>query len=263
LPTQGRCVLWDVDATGNVYIADTNNQRIREVSNGSITTIAGDGEELYAGDGGPATSAALDSPTGVAVDASGTVYIADRLNQRIRIVSGGNITTLAGNSIAGFSGDGAAPAAAMLAKPSGVSVDAAGNVYIADTGNQRIREVGGGAIATIEGSGAQGFGGDAGPATSAVLNSPRAVAPDAFGNISIADQFNARVRSGSLPMLTFPSASARSGQPTAGRDLGECWLGIDYGFGDHTQRGLRCRSGRELPGIADRPVRRFELHAEY
>jgi len=196
-----------VDATGNVYIADTNNHRIREVSGGNITTIAGDGEELYAGDGGSATSAALDSPTGVAVDASGKVYIADRLNQRIREVSGGNITTLAGNSTAGFAGDGAAPAAAVLAKPSGVSVDAAGNVYIADTDNQRIREVGGGAIATIEGSGAQGFGGDAGPATGAVLNSPRAVAPDSFGNISIADQLNERVRSGSLPVLTFPSAA--------------------------------------------------------
>lgn len=194
-----------VDAAGNVYIADTNNHRIREIHNGTISTIAGDGEELYAGDGGPATSAALDSPTGVAVDAGGNVYIADRLNQRVREVSGGNISTLAGSSTEGFSGDGTA-SGAMLAKPSGVSVDAAGNVYIADTDNQRVREVGGGAIATIAGTGAQGFGGDAGLATGAVLNSPRAVAPDAFGNISIADQLNARVRSGSLPALTFPSA---------------------------------------------------------
>lgn len=195
-----------VDATGNVYIADTNNHRIREVSNGTIRTIAGDGEELYAGDGGAATSAALDSPTGVAVDRGGNVYIADRLNQRVREVSGGNISTLAGSSTEGFSGDGTA-SGAMLAKPSGVSVDAAGNVYIADTDNQRVREVGGGAIATISGTGAQGFGGDAGLATGAVLNSPHAVAPDAFGNISIADQLNARVRSGSLPALTFPSAA--------------------------------------------------------
>ena len=203
-----------VDPSGNVYIADTHNQRIREVSSGTIHTIAGDGEELYAGDGGAATVAALDSPTGVAVDASGNVYIADRLNQRIRRVSGGTITTLAGNSTSGFSGDGAAPAAAMLSKPAGVSVDAAGNVYIADTGNQRIREVGGGAITTIEGSGAQGFGGDAGLSTEAALNSPRSVAMDVFGNLSIADQLNARVRSGALPILTFPTEAVGVASPT-------------------------------------------------
>jgi sugar lactone lactonase YvrE len=194
-----------VDTRGNLYIADTNNHRIREVSNGTITTIAGDGEELYAGDGAAATAAALDSPTSVAVDATGNVYIADRLNQRIRMVSAGIITTLAGASTAGFSGDGAASTAATLAKPSGVSVDAAGNVYIADTDNQRIRQIGGGAITTIEGSGAQGYGGDAGPATTAILNSPRSVAPDALGNLSIADRLNQRIRSGTLPTLTFPS----------------------------------------------------------
>jgi sugar lactone lactonase YvrE len=194
-----------VDASGNVYIADTDNDRIREVSGGTINTIAGDGEEFYAGDGGAATAAALDSPTSVAVDASGNIYIADRLNQRIREVSGGIISTFAGTSAEGFSGDGAAPTAAMLSKPSGVSVDAAGNVYIADTDNQRIRQVGGGAIATIEGSGAQGFGGDGGLSTAAILNSPHSVAPDALGNLSIADQLNQRVRSGTLPTLTFPS----------------------------------------------------------
>jgi Bacterial Ig-like domain (group 3)/NHL repeat len=207
-----------VDGSGNVYIADTNNHRIRKVSSGTITTIAGDGEELYAGDGAAATAAALDSPTGVAVDASGNVYIADRLNQRIREVSNGIITTLAGTSTTGFSGgfsgDGASATAAQLAKPSGVSVDAAGNVYIADTDNQRIRQVGGGAIATIEGSGAQGYGGDAGLSTGAILNSPRSVAPDASGNLSIADQLNQRVRSGTLPTLTFPAEDVGVPSPT-------------------------------------------------
>jgi sugar lactone lactonase YvrE len=198
-----------VDKSGNLYIADTNNHRIREVSRGTINTIAGDGDELYAGDGAAATAAALDSPTSVAIDANGNLFIADRLNQRIRMVSAGIITTLAGTSTAGFSGgfsgDGAAATAATLAKPSGVSIDAAGNLYIADTDNQRIRQVGGGAIATIEGSGAQGYGGDAGRSTAAILNSPRAVAPDALGNLSIADKLNQRVRSGTLPILTFPT----------------------------------------------------------
>ena len=206
-----------VDKSGNLYIADTNNNRIREISNGTITTIAGDGEQLYAGDGAAATAAALDSPTGVAADASGNVYIADRLNQRIREVSGGIITTLAGTNTTGFSGgfsgDGTAAAAAQLSLPSGVSVDAAGNVYIADTGNQRIREVGGGAIATVEGSGEQGYGGDAGVSTHAVLNSPRSVALDASGNLSIADQLNQRVRSGALPTLTFPGEAVGVASP--------------------------------------------------
>ena len=199
-----------VDAIGNVYIADTNNERIRKVSSGTITSFAGDGEELFAGDGAAATAAALDSPTGVAVDAIGNVYIADRLNQRIRKVSNGTITSIAGTSAAGFSGDGGFASAAILARPSGVSVDSGGNVYIADTGNQRIREVSSGAagasvIATVAGSGAQGFGGDLGLATAAIFNSPRSVASDASGNLSIADKLNQRLRSGALPALTFTS----------------------------------------------------------
>ena len=196
-----------VDAGFNVYIADTNNQRIRKVSAGTITTIAGDGEELFTGDGGAATSAVLDSPTGVAVDASGNVYIADRHNQRIREITGTTITTIAGSGGASFSGsftgDGATATAATLARPSGVSVDASGNVYIADTGNQRIRQLGGSAIATILGSGQQGYGGDTAAPAGINLNAPRAVAPDAVGNLAIPDKLNQRVRTAALPTLTY------------------------------------------------------------
>lgn len=203
-----------VDSSGNVYIADTNNHRIREISAGTINTIAGDGEELYAGDGGAATSAALDSPTGVAVDAGGNVYIADRLNQRIRMVSpGGTIITIAGSGPAnfsgGFSGDGSRATLATLAKPSGVSVDANGNIYVADTNNDVVRQVvSGGAIQSIEGTAtSQGYGGDNGVATSAILNSPKAAVPDSVGNLSIADTLNERIRSGALPSITFGSAA--------------------------------------------------------
>jgi len=197
-----------IDSKGNLYIADTNNQRIRKITGTTITTIAGNGEELYAGDGAAATAAVLDLPTGVAVDAIGNVYIADRHNQRIRMVSpAGTISTIAGSGPAnfsgGFSGDGAPATAAMLAKPSGVSIDSTGNIYIADTDNHRIRQISGGTLATVAGSSQQGFGGDNGAAISAILNSPRAVASDTSGNLTIADTLNQRLRTVTIPTLTF------------------------------------------------------------
>jgi hypothetical protein len=128
-----------VDAGGNLYIADTTNDRIRKVSNGVITTVAGGGSVL--GDNGPATSAQLSYPQGIAVDAAGNLYIGDTYNQRVREVSNGVITTVAGNGMAGFSGDNGAAPSAELDGPEGIAVDAAGNLYVADTGNGRIRVV--------------------------------------------------------------------------------------------------------------------------
>ena len=183
-----------VDSAGNLYIADTLNLRIRKVSRGVITTIAGDGTYGEGGDGGPAISAQLNMPYGVAVDAAGNVYIADESNNRIRKVSNRAITTIAGNGTYGYSGDGGPATAAQLNWPRAVAVDSAGNIYIADTESNRIRKVSAGVITTVAGNGTRDFDKDKVPATSAPLNWPQSVAVDAAGNLYIADSFNNRVR---------------------------------------------------------------------
>jgi sugar lactone lactonase YvrE len=189
-----------VDSAGNIYIADFGNQRIRKVtaSTGIISTVAGDGIVGYSGDGGPATSAELDSPTGVAVDGAGNIYIADLGNYRIRkvTVSTGKISTVAGDGIQGYSGDGGPATSAELYYATGVAVDTAGNIYISDVVNVRIRKVTAatGIINTVAGDGAGGFSGDGGPATSAELSSPWGVAVDTAGNIYISDVSNQRIR---------------------------------------------------------------------
>ncbi len=186
-----------VDPAGNVYIADEGSNRIRKVNTaGIISTIAGNGKQGFNGDGGPATSASLYEPSGVAVDPAGNVYIADAGNLRIRKVdTAGIITTIAGNGKEGFSGDGGPATSAELSFPVGVAVDPAGNVYIADEGSNRIRKVNtAGIISTIAGNDTQGFSGDGGPATSASLNKPREVAVDLAGNVYISDAGNFRIR---------------------------------------------------------------------
>ena len=139
-----------LDSSGNLYFADTGNQRVRKISNGSISTVAGNGTGGYGGDKGSATSANLFNPSGVAVDSSGNIFIADTANHVIREVSGSNITTFAGNHVGGYSGDGGLAVNAQLDFPSAVAVDGSGNVYIADSGNNVIRKVSGGNITTIE-----------------------------------------------------------------------------------------------------------------
>ena len=185
--------LWDiasvaVDGLGNIYIEDNYNQVIRKVStNGTISTVAGNGTQGYSGDGGPATSAQLNNPTGVAADGSGNIYIADAVNNVIRKVStNGNISTVAGNGTASYSGDGGAATSAQLWDPEGVAVDGSGNIYIADYDNNRIRKVNtSGIISTVAGNGTPGYSGDGGAATSAEL-SVGCMAVDGSGNIYIA-----------------------------------------------------------------------------
>ena len=192
----------EVDSSGNIYIADIGNNRIRKVTatTGMITTFAGNGTAGYSGDGGAATGAGLHFPISVAVDASDNIYIADSYNQCIRKVTAttGIITTVAGNGTKGYSGDGGAATNAELNTPDGVAVDVSGNIYIADANNNRIRKVTAstGIITTVAGNGTRGYSGDGGAATSAELYSPTAVAVDVdvSGNIYIADDANNRIR---------------------------------------------------------------------
>jgi sugar lactone lactonase YvrE len=186
-----------VDGTGNLFIADTSNRRIRKVDpSGTITTVAGNSLCCFSGDGGPATSALLRFPGGVAVDGIGNLFIADSGNARVlKVDSSGIITTVAGNGSFGFSGDGGPATNALLFNPLGVAVDGAGNLFIADTSNRRIRKVdSSGTITTVAGNGSDGFSGDGGPATSASLADPWGVALGGAGNLFIADRDNRRIR---------------------------------------------------------------------
>jgi uncharacterized protein (TIGR03437 family) len=187
-----------MDTAGNLYVADTNNHRIRKIgTDGKISTFAGDGNAADFGDGGPATSASLNGPVGLALDKLGNLYIADSASHRIRKISpDGTITTVAGNGIGGFGGDQGPATQANLYYPKGVAVDPlSGNLYIADWLNSRIRVVTpDGNIYTVAGNGQYDYYGDGGPATSAALKFPWSVTVDAVGNVYVADDENSTIR---------------------------------------------------------------------
>ena len=162
----------------------------------TISTIAGNGSAGFGGDSGPAAASQLNAPSGLAFDSKGNLYIADSSNHRVRMISGGNISTIAGTGTASFSGDKAAATSATLNTPSGVAFDSAGNLYIADSLNNVIRKVSGGNITTIAGDYGQGagYGGDTGQANVAIMNNPTAVVFDSAGNYYIADNGNSLIR---------------------------------------------------------------------
>ncbi|MBV8785461.1 MAG: fibronectin type III domain-containing protein, partial [Mycobacterium sp.] len=219
-----------VDSAGNVFIADTSNNRIRvvaattgtifgvSVNPGDIYTIAGTGTAGGAGDGGPATAAQLNSPDGVAIDGQGNLLIADTINNRIRVVAAttgtfygiamtaGHIYTVAGTGTEAYSGNGGLATSAAFDHPGSVSVDPAGDLLITDTGNEFIRVVAATSgtkwgvamvashIYNVAGNGNYGYGGNAGPASNAAFADPAAVVVDASGDLVIADTDNSRVR---------------------------------------------------------------------
>jgi sugar lactone lactonase YvrE len=244
-----------VDSLGNIFIADTFLCEIREVSaqTGNISTVAGSMFDCsYSGDGGPATSAKLDYPSGVAVDRAGNIFIADTNNCLIRVVSAktGNIAALAGtppdsNGIlhCGYSGDGGLADSAKVRFPEGVAVDVSGNIFIADTANCVIREVSAsnGIISTVAGTGSCGYSGDGGSATSATLNDPYGVAVDSSGSILIADTSNCVIRKVSSSNANISTAA---GDYSAG-------CGYSGDGGSATSAQLNQPSGVAVDSVGD------------
>ncbi|MFA6149898.1 MAG: T9SS type A sorting domain-containing protein [Chitinophagaceae bacterium] len=251
-----------VDGSGNIYIADQTNQRIRKVtaSTGIISTIAGNGTAGFSGDGGAATSANLNNPVGVAVDGSGNVYISDQYNQRIRKVTAatGNISTIAGTGSYSYTGDGAAATSATFQNPAGIKIDASGNIFIADLFNHVVRKITAstGNISTVAGTGTAGFSGDGSAATAANLNYPADIAIDDSGNIFIATQYSHRIRKVSV-LTGNISTVAGTGSAGYGGDGGPATSAqINYPTGIITDGGSNLY-------IADRENHRVRIVCNY
>jgi len=198
---------------------------VRKVSpNGIITTVAGIGNNSsYSGDGGPATSAGMKAPEGIAIDASGNLYIADVGSNVIRKVNkNGIISTVAGNGTFGYSGDGGPATGAQLGSSAAVTVDSSGNLYIGDENNHVVRKVdSNGVITTIVGNGTYGFSGDGGPATSAQLSYAQGVAVDTAGNLYIADYGNMRIRKVGSSPVSVPTATPFFDPPAGNYNYGQ------------------------------------------
>jgi sugar lactone lactonase YvrE len=227
-----------VDAAGNLFVAETYAHRVRRVdaATGRITTVAGTGSAGYGGDGELATTAPLNSPTGLAVDTAGNLFIADRGNHRVRRVDAatGRIRTVAGTGMPGYVRDGYRATIAQLSSPSDVAVDAAGNLFIADTSNGRVRRVdaGTGRITTVAGTGEYDDGGDGGPAKAAALLFPADVTVDAAGNFFVADRYNHRVRrvDALTGRIETVAGTGMQGYNGDGQPAAEAWLSYPTGL---------------------------------
>jgi sugar lactone lactonase YvrE len=210
---------------GSIYVADEINQRIRRIDpKGRISTIAGTGKRGFGGDGGPATAATLQDPGALALAPDGSLYVADTHNSRLRVIRpDGTIATVAGTDDQGFSGDGGPAVRAQLREPGGVVVASNGTVFFSDTADNRIRRIAAdGTIATVAGTGAAGFSGDGGAATSAQLNAPAGLALQADGTLLVADSGNNRVRriapNGLITTLAGTGTAGSGGDGGAARE---------------------------------------------
>ncbi|HUN31365.1 MAG TPA: hypothetical protein VMU95_05040 [Trebonia sp.] len=235
-----------VDASGDVFIADSGDNVVRKVTPaGVISRTAGTGTAGlgFSGPVGfPATLSSLDHPQNVAVNAQGDVFIADTYNNRVlKVTPQGKVTTVAGDGAAGYSGDGRLAVFSQLNEPTGLAVDAQGNLYIADSSNNVIRRVDAktGIITTVAGDyaadkasgGLGGFSGDGGPATSARLNAPQGVAVDGAGDLFIADTFNNAIREVTPAgvISTVVNSSAQPGGESNGAAPTASKLNTPYG----------------------------------
>lgn len=186
-----------MDPGGNLYIADFQNSRVRRVgTDGRISSVAGSGRFRLSADNIPASTAAINLPSGLAIDRSGNVYFAENQRARVRkIAPDGAITTVIGSGFQGFSGEGVAATTNSLFSPSRLAIDSSGNLYVSDNAYHRVRRVtSDGLIRTVAGTGQIAFAGDGGAATAAALNQPEGIAIDEGNNLYIADQLNHRVR---------------------------------------------------------------------
>jgi uncharacterized protein (TIGR03437 family) len=277
-----------VHPDGSVYVGDEGNGRIRRIDTaGNIATVAGNGLFRFSGNGGPATSATLYIPAGLAKDAAGNLYIAEAGAARIRRVSkDGTIDVFAGNGRSGYSGDGGPAVSASLNAPAGMAMAPDGSVLFADLANCVIRRIDtAGVISTVAGTGKCGFGGDGGRAKEALLNEPFGVAVDAFGNIAFTEPSGNRIRlirDGMISTVAGDGTPGRRGdggpaQDARVRDPGG--IRIYNGFlyfadsGNHVVRRIALDETRNIETVAgsgrpgsfcdDGPARRVDLNTPF
>lgn len=226
------------DHAGNLYFSDTFNHRIRRVDarSGIITTVAGNGSAGYSGDGGPATGASLNEPYGIAIDSAGNIFVADRLNRRVRRIDAARgvtgldpvITTLAGTGEPAYSGDGGPAARAGLAEPNGLALDAAErHLYIADVADHRVRivDLSSGTIATFAGTGKAEHGGDGGPARDARIFGARTVKLGPGGTVYILERQGSSLRAVDAATAIISTAAGTTGRGYSG-DGGPAFVAV-------------------------------------
>ena len=249
------------DNSGNIFFVDSNRVQRVDAITGAITLVAGKSKSGYGGDGSAATNAQLNAPTGICLDGSGNLYIADEGNRRVRKVNtSGIISTYAGNGTTGAKGDGGPALSASIA-PTGMCIDGKGNLFVADRTNNLVRKIDAvGNICTFAGR-YMGYSGDGVPATTAVLNEPTSVAMDSYGDLFIAEFYNGRIRmvntSGFISTYAGGGSSAAEGVAATATSLSMPWgVAVDaYNnvyVNDRFRYRIRKITGGGLPtGFAD------------